>query len=216
MPASEPSSAARGVIRRMTGADEAADHQHEALHEHPGEAGAPRLDRIAALEQDRQHDHEHHDEHVRHADPRGQRANVAAAGFLSQLAGEPGVIDRAEEQHQAGRGQDAPEDDRIGQLEHEAQQAGQHQHVDEDVGAEAEEGVPVARRPPGKRLVARYGHVRHRSHGRVHAACPPVVTCAGAAGAASAAITLSDSPTHPKIPPCATIMRSAISWNSGK
>ncbi len=32
-------------------------------------------------------------------------------------------------------------------LQHEAQQARQHQHVDQNVGAEAEEGVPVARRP---------------------------------------------------------------------
>ena len=32
-------------------------------------------------------------------------------------------------------------------LEHEAQQPGQHQQVDQDVGAEAEERVPVARRP---------------------------------------------------------------------
>ena len=44
-PASVPSSAARGVILRMIGRDEAADHQHEALDEHPGQAGLPALDR---------------------------------------------------------------------------------------------------------------------------------------------------------------------------
>ena len=48
-PASAPSRAARGVILRMIGANEAAGHQHEALHEHPGEAGLPALDRIAGL-----------------------------------------------------------------------------------------------------------------------------------------------------------------------
>ena len=35
-------------------------------------------------------------------------------------------------------------------LQHEAQQAGQHQHVDENVGAETEQRVPVARRPQGR------------------------------------------------------------------
>ena len=57
-PASVPSSAARGVILRMIGADEAADHQHEALDEHPGQPRLPALDRIAGLERDRQHDDE--------------------------------------------------------------------------------------------------------------------------------------------------------------
>ncbi len=46
-PASVPSSAARGVIWRMIRRDEAADHQDEALDEHPDQAGFPALDRIA-------------------------------------------------------------------------------------------------------------------------------------------------------------------------
>ena len=44
-PASVPSRAARGVILRMYGRDEAADHQDEALEEHPDQAGLPALHR---------------------------------------------------------------------------------------------------------------------------------------------------------------------------
>ncbi len=40
MPASEPSRAARGVMRRITGRDEAARHQHEALDADPGRGPA--------------------------------------------------------------------------------------------------------------------------------------------------------------------------------
>ena len=129
------------------GRDEAADHQDEALEEHPDQAGLPALDRIAGLQRDRQHDHEGDDEHVRHADARRQRADVVAAGLLRQPVGEPGVVHGREAHHQAERRQDAAEHERVRHLQHEAQQPGQHQHVDEDVGAEAEEGVPVARRP---------------------------------------------------------------------
>src|SRR5580658_7393052 len=56
-PASVPSSAARGDLaddRR----DESADHQDEALKEHPDQAGFPSLDRVVGLQGDRQHDHE--------------------------------------------------------------------------------------------------------------------------------------------------------------
>ena len=56
--------------------DEAADHQDEALKEHPDQARLPALDRIAGLERDRQHDHEGDDEHVRHAHARRQRTHV--------------------------------------------------------------------------------------------------------------------------------------------
>ena len=138
--------------------DEAAGHQDEALHEHPGEPSLPCLHRIFGLEQDRQHDDEGDDEHVRHADARGQRADVGAAGLLGEAIGEPGVIDRAEKQHQSEGGQDAAEHQRVRHLQHEAQQAGQHQNVDEDVRSESEEGVPVAGNP--KALAARRCHCR--------------------------------------------------------
>ena len=65
------------------GRDEAADHQDEALEEHPDETGRPALERVAGLQRDRQHDHEGDDEHVRHADARRQRADVVAASFQS-------------------------------------------------------------------------------------------------------------------------------------
>src|SRR3546814_13756891 len=58
-----------------------------------------------------------------------------------------GIIDRAEKQHQPDGRQDPAEDDRIGQLEDEPQQAGKHQHVDENIRAETEKGIPVPRCP---------------------------------------------------------------------
>ena len=128
--------------------DEAARHQDETLDEHPGEACLPGLDGIVGPEEDRQHDDEGDDEHVRHADARRQGADVGAAGLLGQPIGEPGVVDRAEEQHQPEGGKNSPEHQRIRHLEHVAQQPGQHENVDEDVGAEPEEGVPVAGNPP--------------------------------------------------------------------
>ena len=147
MPASEPSSAARGVIFRTNGADEAADHQHEALHEHPREPGLPGLHRIPRLREDRQHHDERDHEHVRNADAGRQRAHIVAAGLLREPIAQPRVVQRAQAQHRARCGQDAAEDQIVGQLQHEAQQSGHHQQVDEDVGAEAEEGIQVARRP---------------------------------------------------------------------
>jgi hypothetical protein len=129
------------------GGDETADHQDEALDEDPGEPRLPGLQRIAGGELDRQHDHEDHDEHVRHADAGGQRADVVAPGRPGEPIGEPSVIGGGEAEHQPDGGQDAPEGDGVGHAQHEAEQAGEHQQVDEDVGAEAEERVPVSRHP---------------------------------------------------------------------
>ena len=129
------------------GRDKAADHQHEALEEHPDQARRPALDRIAGLDRDRQHDHEGDDEHVRNADARRQRADIGAAGLEREAIGEPGVIESGQAHHQAERRQDAAEHQRVRHLQNEAQQAGQHQHVDQNVGAETEEGVPVCRGP---------------------------------------------------------------------
>jgi hypothetical protein len=75
---------ARGDLADI-GRDEAAQHQDEALEEDPDEAGLPALDRIAGHRRDRQHDHEGDDEHMRHADARGQRADIVAAGLLASL-----------------------------------------------------------------------------------------------------------------------------------
>ncbi|MET3250444.1 hypothetical protein ABIA29_000688 [Bradyrhizobium japonicum] len=127
--------------------DEAADHENKTLEEHPDEAGRPALERIAGLDRDRQHDHEGDDEHVRHADARGQRADIGAAGPLREAVGEVGVIECRQAHHQPECGQDAAEHEAIGHLQHEAQEARENQHVDEDVGAEAEKRVPVARCP---------------------------------------------------------------------
>ena len=144
------------------GGDEAADHQDEALEEHPDEPRLPALDGIAGLQRDRQHDDEGDDEHVRHAHPRWQGAHVRAARAPGEAVGEEGVVHGREAHHQAERRQDAAEHEAVRHLQHEAQEAGQHQHVDQDVRAEAEEGVPVARGP--KRGAAWCGGGgRHRS-----------------------------------------------------
>ena len=62
----------RGARRDLAdeGRDEAADHQDEALEEHPDQPRLPGLDGVVGLGQDRQHDHERDDEHVRHAHAR--------------------------------------------------------------------------------------------------------------------------------------------------
>ena len=129
------------------GRDEAADHQDETLEEHPDEAGGPALHRIAGFQRDRQHDHERDDEHVRHTDARRQRADVVPARLQCQPIGKPRVVKGGKAHHQAERRQDAAEYERIRHLQHEAQQPGEHQHVDEDVGAEPEERIPVSWRP---------------------------------------------------------------------
>ena len=165
---------------------------------------------IAGLERDRQHDHEGDDEHVRHADARRQRADVGAAGLLRQPIGEPGVVERREAHHQAERRQDAAEHERVRHLQHEAQQPGQHQHVDQDVGAEAEEGVPVARRPQCRFEVDVAAVRRARAHRDAPAAA--VVEVSGE----SASSTAAESETQPKMPPWALIIFRPISWNSGK
>ena len=122
------------------------------------EPGLPALDRIAGRDRDRQHDHEHDDEHVRHADARRQRADVGAAGLLREPVGEPRVVHRATGTSSARPpGRMRPNTRSSGIFSTKRSRPGQHQQVDEDVGAEAEERVPVARRP--QRGLAR-GH-RH-------------------------------------------------------
>ena len=144
--------AEEGCPRRDSAYDrreEATDHQDEALKEHPDQASLPTLDRIVRLKRDREHYHESDDKHVRHAHARWQRADVLAAGFQGEPVGEPRVIHGRKAHHQAKGGQDAAENKRIRHLQHEPQQACKHQHVDQDVGPEPEERVPVAGNPQG-------------------------------------------------------------------
>ena len=79
--------------------------------------------------------------------PEGSAQTSVRPVLLRQVPGEERVVSGAEEQHQPERRQDAAEHQRVRHFQHEAQQAGQHQHVDQDVGAEAEQGVPVAGHP---------------------------------------------------------------------
>jgi hypothetical protein len=140
---------ARGDLADI-GSDKAADHQDEALKEHPYQAGFPAFDRIVGLKGDRQHDHESHDEHVRHAHTRGQRAHVAATGLERQAVGQKCVVHGREAHHQTERRQDAAEDERVRHLQHETQKAREHEHVHENVGAKSEKRVPVPGRPQSR------------------------------------------------------------------
>ena len=54
--------------------------------------------------------------------PEGSAQTSVRPGLLGQPVGEPGVVERAQAQHQPGRRQDAPEDQLVGHLQHEAQQ----------------------------------------------------------------------------------------------
>ena len=148
MPASDPSRAARGVILRMTGAMKPPAISTKLCTNTQVRPASQRLHRIVGLGQDRQHDDEGDDEHVRHADARGQRADVGAAGLLRQPVG------RARRNTPcsgtaSGRcaGRMRPNTSASGIFSTKRSSAGQHEHVDQDVGAEAEEGVPVARNP---------------------------------------------------------------------
>ena len=125
------------------------------------------------FEGDRQHDHEHHHEHVRHAGAGRQRRHIVAAGLLGELIGEPRVVERAGKEHQPAGRQDAAEHDLVRHVQHEAQESGQHQEVDEDVGPETEKGVPIPGGPQFRSfhggdtaitVPPRSGH-SHRRHG---------------------------------------------------
>ena len=82
-PASVPSSAARGVILRMTGATKPPIISTKLWMNTQVRPASQPLIGSPVLQRDRQHDHEDDDEHVRHADARGQRADVVAAGLLA-------------------------------------------------------------------------------------------------------------------------------------
>ena len=110
-PASVPSSAARGVILRITGATKPPTIRMKLWKNTQTSPASQPLIGSPVAERDRQHDHEGDDEHVRHADAGGQRADVVAARLLRERIGEPGIVPRREEHHQPERGQDAAEDD---------------------------------------------------------------------------------------------------------
>ena len=158
MPASEPSSAARGVIRRITGPMKPPIISTK-LCTNTQVSPASQAWMGSLVVEDRQHHHEGDDEHVRHAGARRQGGDVAAAGLRGETIGEPGVIHRREEQHQPEGGKNSAEDQRIRHFQHEAQQPRQDQNIDQDVGPEAEKGVPVARNP--KALAAPRGRWLH-------------------------------------------------------
>jgi hypothetical protein len=193
------------------GRDESPDHQNKTLEEHPDQASRPALDRIAGLDSDRQHDHEGDDEHVRHADAGRKRTDVGAAGPLREAIGEPGIVEGGEAHHQPERRQDAAEHQAVRHFQHEPQQPGQHQHVDQDVGAEAEEGVPVARRPQ-HRLETGFAGSPHVSSAHRFPPAAEMFEISGAIASRTAAESL----TQPKMPPWALIIFRPISWNSGK
>ena len=179
--------------------DERAQQHDGADHQAPDQPRSPGQQRVMRLQVDRQHDQKDDDEHVRHARPIGHRRHRVAPLAFGEPPGEIGVIEIAQGQGDAERRQDPAIDDVGRQVDHVQAQSGQHDHVQHDVGEQAEKAVPIAGNPPARQI----GGSLHR--------IPPDPPVAG-----SAAITALDEATQPKIPPCALIMRNPISWNSGK
>ncbi len=114
----------------------------------------PRPDGVVGLQVDRQHHAEDDDEHVRHARAVGQGRHVRAVLVPPELSRQVGVVEIAEREGDAERRQDPPEDDVLGELDHPEHQPRQHEDVQDNVGEQAEEGVPVARYPERDRGAA--------------------------------------------------------------
>ncbi|WP_344937217.1 hypothetical protein [Actinoplanes nipponensis] len=167
-------------------ADEGSDQHDHPDDERPRDAGRPRLDRVLGAQVDRQHDDEDDDEHVRHAGAVRHRGDVGAVLLHGEPAGQVRVVHVAQHQGDAQRRQDDPEDVTGVHPDHADAQAGQREHVDQDVDAEAEERVGVAAYPVGK------------FHG------------------CSFRVTEVESATQPKMPPWAAIICRPTRWNSGK
>jgi len=131
--------------------DESAEQHDDADDEAPNEAGLPGQHRVLRLQIDRQHNQEDDDEHVRHARPVGHCRHIAAPLAFGQPPGKVGVVEVAERQRDAERRQDAAVDDAGRQVDDVQAQPGQHNDVEDDVGEQTEEAVPVARNPPARR-----------------------------------------------------------------
>ena len=204
IPASVPSIAARGVYFRMVGPMNAPANTTAADDERPGQTQAPSQNRIVGLEIHGQHDQEHDDEHMRNARSVRERRNVIAAFAFREFPGHPRVEKIADRQRDAQRRQNTREHD-FGRQFHDAQaQARQHDDVEQHVGEEAEKAVPIAGDPRTNGT----GRTNHCGVGLGddHLRLDHTPTACGC----SAATTDDDSPTQPKMPPCAAIMRNPI------
>ena len=172
--------------------DEGAEQDDDADDEAPGESAVPGEHRVLGLQVHRQHDQEHDDEHVRHAGAVRHRGHVAAALGLAELPCEIGVEQVAQRQGDSQRGQDAPEYRIGGQLNDPQAEAGQDDHVEQYVGEQAEEAVPVPGNPqPYRTCVGASVHV-------LPPCCQPEWTRAVPARAASAIDAPSCLPWHLK------------------
>ena len=147
MPASVPSIAARGVIARIAGPTKAPIRTMTPMMKHHASPACHARTGILGLEVHRQHDQEHDDEHVRHAGAVRHRGDVAAAFLLAELPREIRVEEVAERQRDAERRQDAAEHRVRGQLHDAEAEPGQHDHIEQNVGEQTEEPVPVSRHP---------------------------------------------------------------------
>ena len=169
MPASEPSSAARGVIRRMTGPMKPPiirtklctnTQVRPASHAWTGSFVVARIGSMTTNVTTNM---------CGTLMPGRQRANVVAPGLLREPIGEPGVVTGAEAQHQPGAGRMRPNTSSSGIFSTKRKQPRQHEQVDEDVGAEAEERVPVAGHPEFHFALSRIADCRRGHH------APPAV-----------------------------------------
>ena len=195
IPASEPSIAARGVHRRIHGPTSAPQQHDHADDEGPGEPGLPGLDRVTRAQLHRQHHHEDDDEHVRHRRAVGQRGHVRPALAPGQPAGQDRVPDVAQRQRDGQGRQDPAVHGVVGQADDAQAEPGDHDHVEQHVGAEPEQTIPVAGGPPGQSR--RLGAAGRSSTGHPR---PPILIASSSAALSA---------THPTMPPWALIICSA-------
>ena len=176
--------------------------------------------------------------------PYGRAVTSRAVLAAGQPPGEERVVDVAGDQGDAQRRQHRAQDVGDGDLHDGDEQAGQRQHVDQDVEAQAEECVGLAAGPE-RQLDGALG-VADRNPVNLFMASPGGSgvsgisaglaqwrdRCgdgAGVSGRATGdgcggrlvvgwpgAISVPESVTQPKIPPCAAIISRPTRWNSGK
>ena len=148
MPASVPSSAARGVYRRMYGPTNAPIRTITPMMKPTRGPASQAWTGSFGGQVDRQHDHEDDDEHVRDARPVGHRRR-RRCGSRGGPAGGRGRRRRRCRRAARCRARAGSRRRRrpSGSARRTRHSDGEHEDVDQDVEAEAEEGVEVAARP---------------------------------------------------------------------
>ena len=143
-PASVASRAGRGVIRCERASHEGPGRLDHTRQEARRDAHLPRELGIVRPQVDRVHHEVQEQEHGRRVEPEGLRGDVVAPLGLRELLRLPRVVEVADEQREAGPGQDPAEDQLVRELQQRPADGRDDDQVDEVVDREPEEGVEVA------------------------------------------------------------------------